>query len=321
MKIYVTWIGDSRDKSQYYTFHAKLSDSVRSFKGRIQSQTNIPYSRQCLVSGGRLLEDDRTVADLVLSVANLVAEKGALQNVKVCSSKSSEMNGRGGVCVAVNPETGRWLVQLDSHFEQPKFQADFAPEDLRVLSGSFHHPWLLYEDFEGHANPHDVKVLISPTILMKFGHHNLSEHESASRPKTRVFSLQVECGTYTLWYSKTMQEAVPFFSAQKPMESTEFHHTMPLLGVVDLQDASMYVSDAPDVDHHFLLTIVLSQKDDQPPDLTTKYNRKLSQKYFYCIKKWEALRIVFRSQPERRDWIKTLQSCNVLLGIVCLMQS
>ena len=268
-----------------------------------------------------MLEDDRTVADLVLSEANLMAGKGELQNVKIVSSKSPEMNGRGGVCVAVNSETGLWKVQLDRMLNKPRDWADIAPDDLKVLLGSYHHQWLLYEDFEGRANPHDVKVIISPTRLMKFGHHNISEHESAvlaGRPKTRVFSLQVECGTYTLWYSKTAQEAAPFFSGQKLMEGAELHHTMPLLGVVDLQDASMYALGSGD---QFVLTIVLNRKDDQLPEFTQKYNKNLSQKYFYCIKKWDALRIVFRSATDRSDWIKTLQSCNVLLGNVCGIQS
>jgi hypothetical protein len=323
MIIYVEWVGNSGDKSEFYTFKASLSDSVRSFREQIKAKTNIPYSRQCLVSGGRLLEDDRTVADLVLSSANVMAEKGELQNVKIVRSEPSESKyfeslgihgsliGRGGVCVGVDPQNGKWMVQVDSLLENKKFQADFAPDDLEVLLGSYHYPWFLYEEFEGHANTHDVKVLISPTVLMKFGDHNLSELESASRPKSRVFSLQIECGTYTLWYSKTMQEAASFFS--RPMQGTEVHHTTPLLGVVDLQDASMYAHDQFD---QFLLTIILGQKDDQTPESTKMSNKKLSEKYFYCMKQWEALRIVFRSEFDRRYWIQTLQSCNVLLGII-----
>lgn len=326
MKIYVEWIGNSGDKSQFYTFKASLSDSVRSFREHIKAKTNIPYSRQCLVSGGRLLEDDRTVAELVLSSANMMAEKGELQNVKIVRLEPSESKyfeslgihgsliGRGGVCVGVDPQNGKWTVQVDSHLENKKFQADFAPDDLEVLLGSYRYPCLLYEDFEGHANPHDVKVLISPTQLMKFGDHNLSELESASRPKNRVFSLQIECGTYTLWYSKTMQEAASFFS--RPMQGTEVHHTTPLLGVVDLQDASMYYDQSRDQKECYLLTIILGQKDDQTPELTKMFNKKLSEKYFYCMKQWEALRIVFRSEIDRSEWIKTLQSCNVLLGII-----
>jgi hypothetical protein len=327
MEIYVEWVGNSGDKIRRpYTFKASLSDSVRSFREQIKAKTGIPHSRQCLVSEGRLLEDDKTVADLVLSSANVMAEKGEHQNVKIVRWEPSETEsrihgsliGRGGVCVGVDPQNGKWMVQVDL-LENKRFRADFAPDDLEVLLGSKHYPWFLHEDFEGHDNPHDVKVLISPAVLKKFGDHNLSELESASGAKTRVFSLQIECGTYTLWYSKTKKEAVSFFS--RPMQSTEVHHTTPLLGVVDLQDASMYAHDFIKTHQkEFHLTIILGQKDDQTPESTKISNKKLSEKYFYCMKQWEALRIVFDEELDRRHWIKTLQSCDVLLGIVLFMQ-
>ncbi len=264
----------------------------------------IPPSRQCLVFEGRQLEDDRTLEDLVVKADASLTH----QNVKIHSTDSSH-DGRGGICVAFDDQTGLWKVNLDPDRVNRSCEAAFASAHLKVLAGSPRYPLLLFEDFEGHANPHDVKVLISPTKLMKFGHHDMHEGESASRPKTRVFSLQVECGTYTLWYSRPPREASSFFSGQKPSEGAkELHHTMPLLGVVDLHNASMYATDVRNSEDgvHTILTIILTRKENQLPEL--------SDKYFYCIKKWAALRIVCRSQHELTYWIKQLQSCNVLLG-------
>ena len=301
MKIYFELIAGQR---QNFELDAKVSESVRSLKLKIQTKVQIPPSRQCLVFEGKQLEDDRILADLVvLADASLTEDKLLFQNVKIHNTDSSDMNGRGGNCTEVDRQNGLFEVALDSDRVNPSCKAFFEPAHLKVLAGSCLYPFLLFEDFEGHANPHDVKVLISPTILMKFGHHDLNEGESASRPKTRVFSLQVECGTYTLWYSKP---------PQKLSEGTkELHHTTPLLGVVDLHNASMYITDLRNAeDDRIILTILLHRKKDQLPEL--------SDKYFYCIKKWDALRIIFRSQPEINYWIQKLQSCNVILGIVCL---
>ena len=319
-------IADKRQPSRAASFieiDATMAESVRSLKQKIAATLEkiaaqvdakhakhkrvIPPSRQCLVFAGRQLEDNRTLAELV---AQVTVERKCL--VRVHSSESP-YNSRGGVCVKFNTQTNEWTVHLDSHNEMPKCQAVFAPKYLHVLAGSPRNPFFLFEDFEVVENPHDVKVMISPTQLQKYGHHDLAGADSVRGPKTRVFSLQVECGTYTLWYSKTPQEAAPFFFEPKSSHAKELHHSMPLLGVVDLHGASMYASDAPDSrEFKCLLTIIL--------DAVHHPNVALSDKHPYCLKIWDALRVVFDSVERRSFWITKLQSCNVLLGIACLMQ-
>ena len=85
---------------------------------------NIPPSRQCLVFEGKQLEDDRTLADLVvLADASLTEDKLLFQNVKIHSTDSTNMNGRGGNCAAVDRQTGLFKVALDPDRVNPSCRA------------------------------------------------------------------------------------------------------------------------------------------------------------------------------------------------------
>ena len=312
MKIFVEW---SKDKEMRgISLEAKLSDSVRFLKQQIKSKVKIPTARQCLVFAGRQLEDDRTLADLVVHGAVVSGSLVIIQGSQ--AAVAADINGRAGTCISIDERNGRCKVEVDADGEKPKRQVDVSLAHLKVCGGSVHHPLFLFEDFEAHddANTHDVKVLIGPTKLMKNGNHTFDESTSSvkSRPKSRVFSLQVECGTFTIWYSKTPQEVVSFFSGMKPSNfATDLHHTMPFLGVIDLRFASMFYDESDPCyswdPPAFPLTIDLRASPQLP-------NAKLSAKYFYCIKNFDVLRVFFPSQQVRHFWIEKLQSCGVLLG-------
>jgi hypothetical protein len=315
MKILVEWREGNILRG--ISLEAKLSDTVRSLKQQIMSKVAIPPSRQCLVFAGRQLEEARTLSDLV------VHDAVVLVNSLVIIQRSSEdvaadINGRAGICVSLDPENRLCKVQIYADGALPKRQIDVRPEDLKVCGGSVHNPLFLFEDFEAQSgtNMHNVNGLIGPTKLLKNAHHVLdggSASRQRAKPKSRVFSLQVECGTCTIWYSKNPEEVASFFSGPNPSElSTDLHHTMPLLGVIDLRFASMFHDESDPcslwVPPAFPLTIDLRASSQLP-------NPKLSAKYFYCIKKFDALRLFFPSRQVRHSWIEKLQSCNVLLGI------
>ncbi len=289
---------------------ANLFDNVRYLKGQIQAKVSIPASRQSLVFAGRQLEDDRILADLVVQggPGTLLPGSRVLFTDKRFTVEESMRNMNAGSCLEIFSD-GTCKVRVHSEAGSSAVEIVVQQADVKILAGTIHHPLFLFEDFEVHAHAHDVKVLIGPTKIMKNADHRV-DVESESGVKFRVFSLQVECGTYTIWYSKLPQEVLSFFSrARLSNLDTDLHHTMPLMGVIDLRLASMYESgpchwtEPPT----FPLTIDLRESQKNP-------NKLLSVKYFTCLKSYECLRIFFPSHQSRRIWIEKLQSCNVFLG-------
>jgi hypothetical protein len=313
MKIFVEWT--KNNDLRCINLDVKLSDSVRSLKRQIQSKVSIPVSRQSLVFAGRQLGDDRTISDLVVNGGTLT--KGSLVLVQ-----GSQYSATGikeflvGTCTAPD-ENGQFnihakaadtsLASLKANESPTVFSAQLLGRphfvigiedlrqlglrDLKILGGSANHPLFLFEDFDAHTHIHDVKVMIGPTKIMKNADHAINV-ESTSGVKSRVFSLQVEYGTYTLWYSKLPQESASFFSSPKLSDShSDLHHTMPLLGVIDLRFAAMFQSDSctwmnPPT---YPLTIDLRASHDH-------VNTSLSAKYFNCLKNTIAFVFFFPRQ-------------------------
>jgi hypothetical protein len=314
MKFFVEW--SKGHEMRGINLDANLFDNVRYLKGQIQAKVSIPASRQSLVFAGKQLEDDRVLADLVVQRGpeSLVPGSRVLLTEKQFIVEESSRNVIVGSCLKIFSD-GTCQVRVRS--EAGSIPGSSAVEivvqqsDLKILAGTVQHPLFLFEDFELHVNAHDVKVLIGPTKIMKNADHRV-DVESKGGVKSRIFSLQVECGTYTIWYSKLPQEVLSFFSRTRLSQlDADLNHTMPLMGVIDLRLASMYESDPCHWTDppSFPLTIDLreSQKQKNP-------NKLLSVKYFTCLKNYECLRIFFPSQQSRQIWIEKLQSCNVFLG-------
>lgn len=315
MKFFIEW-RTNHTSSRGITLDANLFDSVRYLKGLIQTKVSIPASRQSLVFEGRQLEDDRILADLVVhgDPGTLLPGSRVLLHDNRFTVEGSMRNMIAGSCLEILSDgTVKVRVEKDirvhSEAGSPAVDIVVQQADLKILAGTVHHPLFLFEDFEVHAHTHDVKVLIGPTKIMKNADHRVGV-ESESGVKSRVFSLQVECGTCTMWYSKLPQEVVSFFSrARLGNLETDLHHTMPLMGVIDLRLASMYESGPCNWTEPitYPLTIDLRESQKNPTKL-------LSVKYFTCLKSYECLRIFFPSKQSRQIWIEKLQSCNVFLG-------
>ena len=97
------------------SLEAKLSDSVRFLKQQIKSKVKIPTARQCLVFAGRQLEDDRTLADLVVHGAVVSGSLVIIQGSQ--AAVAADINGRAGTCISIDEKNGRCKVTRDAEGE------------------------------------------------------------------------------------------------------------------------------------------------------------------------------------------------------------